>query len=65
LALFCSLAQTWLTEHQDELRQRALAIWQKNPRLDILGRTDAQIFPSGVQIERRSCASLVFHPTIE
>jgi hypothetical protein len=54
-----------LTEYQDELRQRALAIWEKNARLDILGRTDANIFPSGVQNERRSCASPVFHPTIK
>ena len=40
-----ALGQTWLTKRQDELRQRALAVWQKNPRLEILGRTDAPALP--------------------
>ena len=40
-----ALGQNWLSQRQDELRQRALAVWQKNPRLEILGRSDAPALP--------------------
>lgn len=34
-----ALGQEWLTERQRELRERALAVWSRNPRIELLGNT--------------------------
>jgi selenocysteine lyase/cysteine desulfurase len=56
-----ALGQAWLTQRQDELRQRALAVWQKNPRLDILGRSDAPALPIFSFRVRNLTGDLVHH----
>ena len=40
-----ALGQDWLNVRQQALRARALAVWSKNPRIEILGKPDAQALP--------------------
>lgn len=40
-----ALGQDWLNARQQALRARALAVWSKNPRIEILGKPDAQALP--------------------
>ncbi|WP_227272324.1 aminotransferase class V-fold PLP-dependent enzyme [Roseobacter weihaiensis] len=40
-----ALGQDWLAERQEHLRQRALAVWSHNPRLDLLGSVNAPRLP--------------------
>tara|TARA_Y100000815_G_scaffold169433_3_gene153827 strand:+ start:8665 stop:10128 length:1464 start_codon:yes stop_codon:yes gene_type:complete len=35
-----ALGQEWLTERQNNLRQRALSVWSRNPHIEILGYAD-------------------------
>ncbi|MCR8725808.1 aminotransferase class V-fold PLP-dependent enzyme [Frigidibacter sp. ROC022] len=40
-----ALGQDWLDRRQAELRARALAVWDGNPRIELLGRRDAEALP--------------------
>jgi len=37
-----ALGQDWLTERQHALRERAFAVWSRNPHIEILGISDAR-----------------------
>ncbi len=40
-----ALDATWLAERQQDLRARALAVWRRNPHLELLGCQDAKALP--------------------
>lgn len=40
-----ALGQNWLSKRQDQLRQRAMAVWSRNPMIDILGNQKATSLP--------------------
>ncbi|MGQ7847593.1 aminotransferase class V-fold PLP-dependent enzyme [Granulosicoccus sp. 3-233] len=37
-----ALGRGWLAQRQDELRERALRVWRKNPFIDLMGSTSAE-----------------------
>jgi len=40
-----AMGQRWLERRQDALRARALAVWTRNPRLELLGNLSARALP--------------------
>ena len=40
-----ALGQDWLDARQDGLRARALSVWMKNDRIELLGNQDARALP--------------------
>ncbi len=40
-----ALGQSWLRDRQTALRARALSVWRRNPRLQLLGELDAPALP--------------------
>ncbi|MCA1299060.1 aminotransferase class V-fold PLP-dependent enzyme [Stappia indica] len=56
-----ALGQDWLTERQQELRRRALAVWSRNPRIDLLGKAPATALPIFSFRVRDGADGLVHH----
>ncbi|GGE88624.1 aminotransferase class V-fold PLP-dependent enzyme [Stappia taiwanensis] len=56
-----AVGQDWLTERQQALRRRALAVWSRNPRIDLLGKAPATALPIFSFRVRDGAGGLVHH----